>query len=385
MKCIYKIVIGLTTVFCLLTGIAIPADAGSAAPVTNDGKKWRIGYYEGGPYITYQKTLTALVKGLMEAGWIETAAIPEQSGEETADLWGWLAKSAKSPYLTFVKDAHYSANWENDRREKMAAEILERLRSKGDIDLMIAAGTWAGEDLAVNDHSTPTVVVATSEPVAAGIIKSVEDSGYDHVHATVQPNRHKRQLEIFHDIVGFKRLGVAYEDTTAGRSIAAIDDIKKFSGERGFDVVECHTIDSTPDRSVAEKSVEKCFNELVDKTVDAVYVVQQLGINDDNISKLVDIFISSKTPTFSQVQSSYVKAGLLMSISQVSFDYSGEFHAEVIGEILNGALPREVGQVFNAPKKIAINLKTADAIGLPISPAILKSADEIFETIVAPE
>ena len=380
-----KMVIGLATFFCLLSALAIPADAGSADPVTNDGKKWRIGFYEGGPYITYQKTLVALVKGFMEAGWIETAAIPEQSGEQTADLWGWLAKTAKSPYLMFVEDAHYSANWENDRREEMAVEILDRLRSKGDIDLMIASGTWAGKDLAVNDHSTPTVVVSTSEPVAAGIIKSIEDSGYDHVHGTVQPNRHKRQLEIFHDIVGFKRLGVAYENTTAGRSIAAIDDINEFSKRTGVEVVECHTIDSTPDRSVAEASVEKCFKNLINQKVDAVYVVQQLGVNNNNLSELVNLFISSKTPTFSQIQSANVKAGLLMSMSSVSYDYEGKFHAEVIGQILNGTPPREVNQVFNAPKKIAINLKTAEMIGLPISPAILKSADEIYETIVAPE
>lgn len=114
-------------------------------------------------------------------------------------------------------------------------------------------------------------------------------------------------------------------------------------------------------------------------------MVQQLAVNNNNLSELVDIFISSKTPTFSQIQSANVKAGLLMSMSSVSYDYEGKFHAEVIGRILNGTPPREVGQVFNAPKKIAINLKTAEMIGLPISPAILKSADEIYETIVAPE
>ena len=27
-------------------------------PVTNDGKKWRVGYYEGGAYINYQMQLT---------------------------------------------------------------------------------------------------------------------------------------------------------------------------------------------------------------------------------------------------------------------------------------------------------------------------------------
>jgi len=37
-------------------------------PTTNNGEKWRIGYYEGGAYINYQKQLTETVKGLMQLG-----------------------------------------------------------------------------------------------------------------------------------------------------------------------------------------------------------------------------------------------------------------------------------------------------------------------------
>ncbi len=50
-------------------------------PVLNDGKKWRVGYYEGGAYINYQKQLTETVKGLMQLGWLETAELPKQAGE----------------------------------------------------------------------------------------------------------------------------------------------------------------------------------------------------------------------------------------------------------------------------------------------------------------
>ena len=39
----------------------------SDAPTTNDGKKWRIGYYEGGPYLQYLQTLEATVRGLDSA------------------------------------------------------------------------------------------------------------------------------------------------------------------------------------------------------------------------------------------------------------------------------------------------------------------------------
>ncbi|HKL83839.1 MAG TPA: hypothetical protein VJ879_15100 [Desulfobacter sp.] len=65
------------------------ADKGnfSVKPGTNNGKKWRVGYFEGGEYINYQLNFLGIVRGLMDMGWMENAKIPEQSGEQTAQLW----------------------------------------------------------------------------------------------------------------------------------------------------------------------------------------------------------------------------------------------------------------------------------------------------------
>ena len=98
----------------------------------------------------------------------------------------------------------------------MQQTVLDRLREQQDIDLMIAAGTWAGQDLANNRHNTSTLIISASNPISAGIVKSVDDSGFDHVHARVDPDRYLRQLRVFHDLVGFRRLGIALEDSDAG-------------------------------------------------------------------------------------------------------------------------------------------------------------------------
>ena len=49
-----------------------------------------------------------------------------------------------------------------------------------------------------------------------------------------------------------------------------------------------------------------------------------------------------------------------MSLSQASYKYVGEFNAKTIAKTFNGAKPRELGQLFEEPPKIAINLKTAE-------------------------
>ncbi|MBN1930652.1 MAG: ABC transporter substrate-binding protein [Desulfobacterales bacterium] len=350
------------------------------APKTNNAEKWRIGLYEGGEYIDYQKIFIETIYGLMKLGWIEKAIIPPQRGEQTKEIWDWLSKEAKSNYIRFVADAHYNAGWDKELRKKTAKKIIDRLNQKKDIDLMIAMGTWAGQDLANNKHCTPTVVHSASDAFEAGIIKSVEDSGYDHVHARVDPFRYERQLFVFHNIVGFKRLGVAYNDSVACRSITAIKIIEKVAKERGFEIVRCYTIDDIPDKKIAGDSVKKCFKELV-KNVDALYVTLQNGVNVNSIPDLVKIANSARIPTFSQSGSEEVKQGFLLSISQADYSYLGHFNAEIIAQIFNGAKPNELNQVFEEPPKIAINLETAATIGFNPPNDILDIADEIYPEI----
>jgi len=120
MKALTKLIAVFVVFIFLPNASASAADKEifSTAPRMNDGKKWRVGFYEGGPYTDYQKTFVATVNGLMELGWIEKTEIPPQEGERTKELWNWLTVNAKSKYIEFVKDAHCSANWDKKTQKK---------------------------------------------------------------------------------------------------------------------------------------------------------------------------------------------------------------------------------------------------------------------------
>lgn len=380
-----KTLILLPVVLLLGCTLGFASDRGdfSVAPKAKNSAKWRLGYYQGGDYPDYQASLMATARALMDLGWIEKAEIPAQELKQTRDLWNWLATEARSNYLEFAKDAFYSTAWDDAERKKTTPEIIKRLNEQKDLDLMIAAGTWAGKDLANADHQTNTLVISTSDPVTSGIILSISDSGYDHLMARIDPSRFQRQLRIFHDIVGFKRLGVAYADTDSGRSYAALDKIKEVADERGFEIVSCYTKDDIPDSKLAAESVVQCFRELC-KKADAIYVTKQNGVNRKSIPELAKTAISCGIPTFSQSGSEEVEWGFLLSISQASFKYVGRYYAEVIGKIFNGARPRQLDQVFEGPPKIAINLRTAALIGFDPPVDTLGAADEIYQEIAVP-
>lgn len=348
--------------------------------ITNDGKKWRIAYLEGGPYINYTHTIRAVANGFIELGWMEEIMIPKS--DDPADMkviWDLLSSKVKSDYIQFLADAFWSADWDENLRKKNREEAIGRLQA-GDIDLMIAMGTWAGQDLANNLHSVPTMVMSTSNPVQSNIVKSAEDSGYDHVHAKCDPYRYVRQLRLFHNLVGFKKLGVACEDSPEGRTYSAIDDIEKVSKERGFEIIKCEAPFSGVDEKGCVDGIINAHKELAPK-VDAVYIPVHRGVVLKYMPEIMAPLYQLKIPTFSQRGTTEVQHGVLFSIAIGDFKEVGMYRAQVIATVFNGAKPRDINQIFADPRKIAINLEVARIIGYEVPPGLLDVADDVYEGI----
>ncbi len=352
-------------------------------PTTNNGKKWRIGYYEGGPYINYPLNLKALINAFAELGWVQKAQFPFAADDtDTRELWAWITKNVKSDYLRFIPDAYWSNNWDDAIRANTKRLVLDRLKNKKDVDLMLAMGTKAGQDLVNNEHSVTTIVMSTSDPLRSKIIKSAEDSGYDHVNARVDPTRYERQMRIFHEIIGFTKLGIVYEmNTLDGRTYAAIDDVEKLSKELNYKVFACNAPFSNISKKEAKRAVLKCITKLAPK-IDAFYFTNHRGVTLASMPRLLAPLNKHKVPTFSQVGTREVKHGVLLSIARAGFKYIALFHAETIAKVFNGAKVRNLEQVFKDPPRIAINLKAAQIIGFDPAVDILGAADEVYDEIL---
>lgn len=361
------------------------ADQTPVKPIKNNGVKWRVALYQGGDYEDYYKILLATLGELMNLGWIETAKMPEQDTQSMKKIWSWLSTEVKGEYIDFIQDGFYDAEWDDDLRKDLKKELFSRVEKKQDIDLILALGTWAAQDVSKARIKVPAVGISISDPVAAGIIKSVEDSGNEYFTVRVDPLRDEQQIRIFHDIVGFKRLGVPHEDSIEGRSYAAMNVIERLSKELDFEIVSEFTLETNASsKEIAQESLKKALKNLI-KTSDAIYIpVAPNGLTPENIGDMVEITNKGGIPTFSQSGSQEVKQGFFMSISESEFKFVGEFNANTIARIFNGAKPGELNQLFEAPPKIAINLKTAEVIGFDLPVDVLVAADEIYQEIETP-
>ncbi|MBL6988654.1 MAG: ABC transporter substrate-binding protein [Bacteriovoracaceae bacterium] len=349
----------------------------STKPKTNNGKKWRLGYLEGGSYKDYPPTLRNTVMSLMEIGWINTTTIPKfKNAKDSKALWLWLSSNIRSNFIEFVSDAHWNFEWELDKAkiDKLLKPVYKRLNLK-DVDLMLALGTRAGKYLANNKHSTNTIVMSASDPLQAKVIQHAHDSGLDHLHALVDPDRYRLQIEFFYKVVPFKRLGISYINTDVGRSYAGLIAISQVAKEKGFKIVPCFIHDSIDDDKL-DQEVLACHKKLA-KKVDAYYITQLAGAHSKRLTQLLGPLMEQKVPTFSQEGG--VKEGILLGLARDNFTHVTKFYANTISKILRGAKPRDLSQIYQYKKSLVINLATAAKLGITPSMELLRLAHKVYK------
>ena len=368
-----KIIFAVLVLLCVCASGAQAENGQPAHPL-------RVAYIEGGPYTDYQKILLGLVYGLGQLGAIANGDVPPPEDEEsTAEIWQWLCANAGGKLFEFVPDAYYSSGWDDAAFAEDRQKLIDRLNNAKDIDLVLSFGTLAGQGLATDEHHTPVAVLSVTDAVAAGIEPSYEDSGRDNVFAMVEPGRYYRQVVLFHDIFHFKRLGIAYEDTPAGRASAALSEIQRAASDFGFELITCTAPFNFPEPGPAVTNLVACHEQLAKENVDAVYITVNMGMQAQDMDRLLRPLLDAGLPTFSQNGVDEVKNGVLLSISQADFNGQGLFAAKAILNIAKGQSPRAQNQIYEEPMSLAVNLHTAMLIGWNPSLAVLAAVDEIYQ------
>ena len=360
------------TVLCLVS----PALAETGA------RTWRIAYVEGGPFSDYQRILRGVAVGLQRLGVIENGNVPmPDDSESAAPMWTWLAQHAGGDRLVFVQDAFYSSDWDADWRAETTEALLRRIRTRGDIDMVLAFGTWAGQDLARADIDVPVVVASVTNAVEAGIIPSVESSGRDNLVASIEPDRYKQQVILFHNIFNFRKLGIAYEDTPSGMSSVSLGEIESAADELGIELVRCTDTFDVADPLLAASRLKICHQKLVDQGAEAVYLTFNIGLQADTMADVLSPLIDASVPTFSQAGQADVEHGALLSISQVNTEEEGVFTAQQMEAIMNGARPGMLNQIYEGVVSLALNLRTATRIGWNPPLELLAAVDQFYQNM----
>jgi len=121
--------------------------------------------------------------------------------------------------------------------------------------------------------------------------------------------------------------------------------------------------------------LERAFAALALERVDALFGLVSTFI--PHRTRIVELVAASRLPATYNMRS-FVEAGGLMSYN-VDFAAMSRRVAIMIDKILRGATPADIPAEFPMKLHLAINLKTAKALGITIPAHLLVLADEVIQ------
>ena len=252
-----------------------------------------------------------------------------------------------------------SAEGQDARLPELAAELV---RSR--VDVIVAVQTPAAHAAKNATRDIPIVVMA-GDPIATGLISNLArpDGNLTGLSATAAEAVAK-SLELIAEIKpGARRVAV----------LGNADDpfIKPFFEQiqRGAPNVRLEVKQIVVRGS---DELNAAFAAIARERADAVVIQGSLPVKPT-----VDLALKYQLPSLS-TQKSAVLAGILMSYN-ASFAERARVIANYVDQILKGTKPADLPMQQPTRYELAINLKTAEAIGLDIPTTMLPRADEVIE------
>jgi putative ABC transport system substrate-binding protein len=254
------------------------------------------------------------------------------------------------------------ANGQSARLPALAAELVRRQVA------VIVAAQFSSPALAAKAATStiPIVFMYGGDPVHDGLVASLNRPGGNVTGvAFINSQLGGKRLSLLRDLVPQARtVGILfsadprfYEDQKA-QMLEAV-------GALGLELVIVER---------AGRDYEAAFATLAERKVQALIVSANVF---GNFEALIALSARHKIPTI-YPNRNYVVAGGLMSYGG-SFDGIWRQVGNYTGRILKGAQPTDLPVVRSTKFDLAINLKTAKALGLEMPKILLIQADEVIE------
>jgi putative ABC transport system substrate-binding protein len=275
-------------------------------------------------------------QGLKEAGFVE--------GQNVVIEYRWA-------------EGHY------DRLPALAADLVHRRVA------VIAAtgGEPSPQVVKAATQTIPVVFMANGDPVAAGLIASLN-----------RPGGNLTGVTIFGMMAAGKRLELLRQLMPKAGTIAYL--MNPNNPNREFDNVQAAA------RSVGQqilvlnadggRAIDIAFATIAQQGVAALLVASD-PLFFDRRDQLIALAARQAIPAIYYLRA-FSEAGGLLSYGNALTDMYRQV-GTYTGRILNGEKPADLPVMQSTKFELAINLKTAKALGLEIPPTLIAIADEVIE------
>ena len=218
--------------------------------------------------------------------------------------------------------------------------------------------------------TVPIVMTVGADPVAAGLVQSLAQPGGNVTDSTFQtgPEIDAKRLQILSEMVpGVSRVAFLASKEDKNWENAQGQSVRAAAQALGITLV------------LAEASLQQftdAFRQISRAGAEALFVARSATAYIDR-APIVEFATRSRLPSSFDVRD-FVELGGLMSYGANPID-NFRRAAGYVDKILKGAKPADLPVEQPTKFELAINLKTAKALGITVPPTLLARADEVIE------
>jgi putative ABC transport system substrate-binding protein len=304
-------------------------------------------------------------------------ALDARAQESVTPVIGFLNSASPKPFAHLVAAFHQGLNeqgyvggrnvkiqerWaegDETRLPALARELVERK-----VSLIAATGGIRSAQAAKEATSMiPALFISGVNPVNLGLVSSIN-----------RPGRNMTGVNLDTTNLTAKRLEILQQFVPADAKVGVLASPGRFSPEADaifFKKKRIMTVQASTDNEL-----EDAFNAMVEQHASALLVTADPFYFNQR-DRIVALAARYALPAL-YVGREYAVAGGLLSYGPSIVDAYRRIGVYA-GRILNGAKPGELPVVSPHNWQLVINLKTAKALRLEISPWLLARADEIID------
>jgi putative ABC transport system substrate-binding protein len=295
-----------------------------------------VGFLNSASADGYALMAAAFRQGLKETGYVE--------GNNVAIEYRWA-------------DDQY------DRLPALAADLVNRRVS------VIFANSPSIAAAKAATSSIPIIIMSGDDPVRLGFVASFNRPGGNITGVTILSQElAAKRLDLLHELVPHAKTIAVLINSDFGRSGRFRSDVEAAAGVLRLSI-EFLQANNEPE-------IDHAFNSLAQSRPDALLVGPGPFL-DSRRNLLVALAAKVAIPAAYETRATAIAGGLMSYGADVADGYrrAGLY----VGRILKGEKPAEL-PVDQATKfEFIINLKTANALGLDVPPALSARADEVIE------
>jgi putative ABC transport system substrate-binding protein len=297
-----------------------------------------VGYLGGLSRVTFAPRLAAFHKGLAERGYVE--------GRSVEIEYRW-------------------ANGQYDRLPELAADLVRR-----QVAVIAAMGGDAPAFAAKAASTTiPIVFAVAADPVKGGLVSSLNRPGGNITGVNFLLNTIAAKLfEVLNETVP-KATTIGFLVNPSGpEAESAVSEVRVAAQALGQQLLVV--------KATSEYEIDAAFATLAQERVGALLVGNDVFFYSRR-EQIVALAARHGMPAIYNVRE-FVQAGGLMSYG-TSVDDAQRQAGVYVGRILQGARPGDLPIQQAVKVELALNLKTAKALGIAIPTSLLLRADEVIE------